>query len=95
MLTGAHFDLDKHRIEQLAYETAWLERAENLLPYSSSGVGKTHLAAGICRSLIALERSARFFSATTLVQELQRAKADYALAKALNRPPVSGKMSPL
>jgi len=41
--------------------------------------GKTHLAAGICRSLIALDRSARFFSATTLVQELQRAKADYAL----------------
>ena len=48
-------------------------------------MGKTHLAAGICRSLIALDRSARFYSATTLVQELQRAKADYALAKALNR----------
>ena len=48
-------------------------------------MGKTHLAAGICRSLIALDRTARFFSATTLVQELQRAKADYALAKALNR----------
>jgi DNA replication protein DnaC len=48
-------------------------------------VGKTHLAAGICRSLIALDRSARFFTATTLVQELQRAKADYALAKALNK----------
>ena len=48
-------------------------------------MGKTHLAAGICRSLIALDRSARFYSATTLVQELQRAKADYALAKALSR----------
>ena len=31
------------------------------------------------------DRSARFYSATTLVQELQRAKADYALAKALSR----------
>ena len=33
----------------------------------------THLVAGICRSLIGLDRSARFYSATTLVQELQRA----------------------
>ena len=82
---GAFLDLDKHQIEQLAYETGWLERAENLLLFGPSGVGKTHLAAGICRSLIALVRSAHFFSATTLVQELQRTKADYALAKALNR----------
>jgi len=66
---GAFLDLDKHQIEQLAYETGWLERAENLLLFGPSGVGKTHLAAGICRSLIALDRSARFFSATTLVQE--------------------------
>jgi DNA replication protein DnaC len=72
-------------IEQLAHDTGWLDRAENLLLFGPSGVGKTHLASGICRSLIALDRSARFFSATTLVQELQRAKADYALAKALNR----------
>ncbi|NCZ92540.1 MAG: hypothetical protein EBZ00_00985, partial [Actinobacteria bacterium] len=27
----------------------------------------------------------RFFTATTLMQELQRAKADYTLAKALNK----------
>jgi len=51
-------------------------------------VGKTHLAAGICRSLIGLDRSARFFTATTLVQELQRAKAEFALA--LNVPPRRG-----
>jgi DNA replication protein DnaC len=48
-------------------------------------VSKTQLAAGICRRLIALDRSARFFTATTLVQELQRAKAVYALAKAFNK----------
>jgi DNA replication protein DnaC len=78
-------DLERPQIEQLAHDTGWLDRAENLLLFGPSGVGKTHLAAGICRSLIALDRSARFFSATTLVQELQRAKADYALAKALNR----------
>jgi DNA replication protein DnaC len=48
-------------------------------------VGKTHLASGLCRSLIALDRPARFFSGTTLVQHLQQAKADYALAKALTK----------
>jgi len=82
---GAFLDLDRHQIEQLAHDTGWLDRAENLLLFGPSGVGKTHLAAGICRSLINLDRSARFFTATTLVQELQRAKADYALAKALNK----------
>jgi len=76
-------DLNRGQIEQLAHDSGWIDRAENLLLFGPSGVGKTHLAAGICRSLMALDRSARFFTATTLVQELQRAKADYALAKAL------------
>jgi DNA replication protein DnaC len=57
-------DLDSAQIEQLAYDTSWLDRAENLLLFGPSGVGKTHLAAGISRSLIGLDRSARFYSAT-------------------------------
>ena len=48
------------------------------------GAATGHLAAGICRSLIALDRSERFFSSKSLVQELQRVKADYALAKELS-----------
>jgi len=71
---GAFLDLDRYQIEQLAHDTGWVDRAENLLLFGPSGVGKTHLAAGICRSLIGLDRSARFFTATTLVQELQRAR---------------------
>ncbi len=82
---GAIPDLDRSQIEQLAHDTGWLDRAENLLLFGPSGVGKTHLASGICRSLIALDRSARFFTGTALVQHLQQAKADYALAKALNK----------
>jgi len=62
-----------------------VNRAENLLLFGPSGAGKTQLAAGICRSLITLDHSARFFSGTTLLQELQRAKADYALTKSLNK----------
>jgi DNA replication protein DnaC len=82
---GAILDLDRAQIVQLAHDTGWLVRAEILLLFGPSGVGQTHLAGGISRSLIALDRSARFFSATTLVQALQRAKAANALAKALNR----------
>ena len=46
----------------------WIDWAENLLLFSPSGVRKTHRAAGICRSLMAMDRSGRFFTATTLVQ---------------------------
>ncbi len=81
---AANPDLYRSQIEQLAYDSSWIDRAENLLLFGLSGVGKTHLAAGICRSLIGLDRSARFYSATPLVQKLQRAKAEFALAKALN-----------
>jgi len=77
--------LDRHQIEQLAHDTSWVDRCENLLLFGPSGVGKTHLASGISRSLICLDRSVRFFSGTTLVQQLQRAKADYSLAKALTK----------
>jgi DNA replication protein DnaC len=82
---GAIPDLDRNQIEQLAHDTGWIDRAENLLLFGPSGVGKTHLASGICRSLVALDRPARFFTGTALVQQLQQAKADYALAKALNK----------
>ena len=65
-------DLDRSQIEQLAHDTGWLDRAENLLLFGPSGVGKTHLASGICRSLIALDRSARFFTGTALLQVLNK-----------------------
>ena len=71
-------DLDRPQIEQLAHDTSWVDRAENLLLFGPSGVGKTHLASGICRSLIALDRSARFFSGTALVQQLQQALTEAA-----------------
>jgi DNA replication protein DnaC len=68
---------------QLAQERTWLKRGENLLLFGASGVGKTHLAAAIGRSLVELGASVRFLSATALVQLLQAAKANLHLQSAL------------
>ncbi|WP_304608031.1 IS21-like element helper ATPase IstB [Leptolyngbya ohadii] len=64
---------------QLAQDIDWLERAENLVLLGPSGVGKTHLAAAVGRSAIELGKRVKFFSATTLVQQLQYAKLQLQL----------------
>ena len=73
---------------QLATDAGWLERAENCLIFGPSGVGKTHLAAALARAIVELGKRAKFFSATTLVQQLQQAKSQLqlpALLKKLDR----------
>lgn len=70
---------------QLAEDMSWLSKAENLLIFGPSGTGKTHLAAALGRSVIELGKRVRFFSATTLVQQLQRAKLDLLLPQALSK----------
>lgn len=67
----------------LAQDTTWLKQGENLLIFGPSGVGKTHLAAAVARSLIELGARIKFFSATALVQHLQAAKAQLQLPSAL------------
>jgi len=67
---------------QLTADSAWL-RWENLLLFGPSGVGKTHLAAAIGRSLIELGAKVKFTTATALLQLLQRAKDLLQLQSAL------------
>jgi DNA replication protein DnaC len=64
---------------QLAEDVTWLERAGNCLIFGPSGVGKTHLAAGLTRRMVELGKRAKFFAANVLVQELQHAKLQLQL----------------
>ena len=72
-------------LEGLSRQSDWLTRGENLLLFGPSGVGKTHIAVGIALALIASDQPCRFYPATALVQELQKARADYGLPAALER----------
>jgi DNA replication protein DnaC len=72
-------------ILQLSLDVGWLSRAENLLLFGPSGVGKTHLAAALGRSMLELGKRVKFFSAVALVQSLQQSKVDLLLSQALTK----------
>jgi DNA replication protein DnaC len=79
----ANATLPRQQVVALAAEGGWVERAENLLLFGPSGVGKTHIAAAIGHGLVAQGIRVRFTSATALVQALQAAKQALQLADAL------------
>jgi len=67
------------KIAALTQNGDWVKRAENLLFFGPSGVGKTHLAAAIAHGMIEQSIRARHFTTTALVQQMQQARADLRL----------------
>lgn len=70
---------------QLAADSAWLKRAENCIILGPSGVGKTHLAAGVSQRMLELGQRVKFFAANALVQHLQQAKLQLQLHPMLKK----------
>jgi DNA replication protein DnaC len=70
---------------QLADDPSWLSRAENLLLFGASGVGKSHLAAAVSRRMVEFGKRVKFFSALALVQQLQQAKLHLQLQLLLKK----------
>lgn len=77
--------LPPEKIEALADHTDWVKRAENLLFFGPSGVGKTHLAAAVGHGLIRRGVRVRYFAAAAIMQELQRARKDIEMDSLLNK----------
>lgn len=78
-------DIEAGKLEAMATDTGWVKRSENILFFGPSGAGKTHLAAAICNGLIEQGTRVRYYQATALVQELQRARNDLQLERFLAR----------
>ncbi len=89
--TGSNFDFshcptfNPAPLMQMADDPAWLERAENLLLFGASGVGKSHLATAVSRRMVEFGKRVKFYSALTLVQQLQQAKLQLQLPSLLKK----------
>lgn len=89
--TLATFDFKKTKsinpaqIKALAEDTGWVKKAENIIIFGPSGVGKTHIAAAIADNIITQGIRSLFISTTTLVQQLQLARSAYKLPEAINK----------
>ena len=72
-------DWDRTQLESLDF----IDRHEDLVLYGPVGTGKTHLAIALGRSACQARIPVRFFTASSLVMRLRRAKTDSRLDREL------------
>ena len=75
--------LNKSQIMGLGRGELWIKEAMNVLLFGPSGVGKSHLACGIGKELVANGYRVLFAKATGLLERLEKAKREKGLAGAL------------
>jgi DNA replication protein DnaC len=75
--------IDSAQIKSLAECALWIQQAENVLIFGASGVGKSHVAMAIGHAAIERNIKVYFTETSKLVQELQLAKREFQLPKAL------------
>jgi DNA replication protein DnaC len=85
------FDFDtvpmvsKAQVMALAAGDSWLEKGANLILFGPPGTGKSHLAAALGLALVENGWRVLFTRTTDLVQKLQIARRDLALAAAIDK----------
>jgi DNA replication protein DnaC len=73
--------LNRLQIEAYSSDVSWIKKAENIIFFGPSGLGKTHLACGIGYGAIQQGIRTLFSTTTMMIQRLQRAKADLRLSE--------------
>lgn len=73
----------KESIKNLTTKLEWIQKGNNILIFGASGMGKTHIAAGIALEAVQANKRVKFFNANHLVQILQSAKSDLKLTEML------------
>lgn len=77
--------VSKAKVQDLASNSQWILKAENLLLFGPSGVGKSHLASAIGHGLVEKGIRVLFTPTTQLVQKLQEARQNLTLPAALDK----------
>jgi DNA replication protein DnaC len=73
-------NIAKHRVLELA-QGGYIAQKETIILIGNPGLGKTHLATGLAVAACQQGKRVRFFSANTLVNDLQSAQKDLRLSK--------------
>ena len=77
--------LAKAQILALGAGGSWLDKGANLLLFGPPGTGKSHLAAALGDAVVATGYRVLFTRTTDMVQKLQAARRDLALAATLDK----------